>query len=356
LGISCSWPDIKNGSSASPNTSPAAHQSPLDDSPAFQSPANSFELSIPDMRLLHHWTTKGYIALHPELAKRSDVWQNAMIELAFEHNFLLHGILALSAVHKASFFLPGDRQTLLLQADEHISQALDTMRKHLQTLNEELAVPLFVLSTVLLTYNFGSVQEKPDDPIGSLHHCFMLLAGIKVVIGPHWDKIREHPVCVLLVEMSSQATLQILDDLAKDDERPEILRLMELTELVLDTQDKEACANSIEELHYIGVRVRHAGPDRDDVPLLFLWAARCSNRFFDLLAARNPVACIITVHFAALMAQVRTVWWVVKWPRWLLAATECLLGATPDLLGWLDWPRHVINAAPWTATTTPRPS
>jgi hypothetical protein len=308
------------------------------------------------MRLLHHWTTKGYIALHPELAKRSDVWQNAMLELAFEHSFLLHGILALSAVHKASFFLPADREALLLQADMHISQALDAMRKHLTTSNEETAIPMFVLSSVLLTYNFGSVQEKPDDPIGSLHHCFMLLSGIKVVIGPHWNKIQEHPVCSQMVEMSSTPTLQSLDALAQDDERPEILRLTELTELLLDTQDKTACADSIKELHYIGTRVRHLSPDRDEVPLLFMWAARVSNRFFDLLAARNPVACIITVHFAALMAQLRTVWWVVKWPIWLLTATELLLAATPDLLGWLDWPRHVINTAPWSVTATPRSS
>jgi hypothetical protein len=308
------------------------------------------------MRLLHHWTTKGYIALHPELAKRSDVWQNAMLELAFDHSFLLHGILALSAVHKASFYLPGDREALLLQADMHISQALDRMRKHLQTSNEETAIPMFVLSSVLLTYNFGSVQEKPDDPIGSMHHCFMLLNGIKVVIGPHWSKIQDHPVVTQMIEMSSTATLQRLDALAKDDERPELIRLMELTELVLDTQDKTACADAIKELHYIAVRVRHVGVDRDEVPLLFMWAARVSNRFFDLLAARNPVACIITVHFATLMAQLRTVWWVVKWPRWLLTATEYLLAATPDLLVWLDWPRHVINAAPWTATTTPTTS
>jgi hypothetical protein len=305
------------------------------------------------MRLLHHWTTKGYIALHPNLAKRSDLWQNPMIELGFEHTFLLHGILALSAVHKASFLLPVDRQALLLQADVHISQALDTMRKHLETPSEEKAIPMFVLSSVLLTYNFGSVQEKPEDPVGSLHHCFMLLNGIKVVIGPHWDMILKSPVLGQMIEMSSPVTLQALDALAKDDKRPEILRLMELTELVLDSQDKAACAEAIDSLHYISVRLPHIASDRDECPFLFLWAARATNRFFDLLASHNPVACIITVHFATLLAQVRPVWWVVKWPRWLLSATEQLLQATPDLLDWLHWPQDVIYSAPWTAAVTP---
>lgn len=298
---------------------------------------NNFNLFLPDLQLLHHWTTKGYKAHHPNLALRSDVWQVGMIELGFEYPFLLHGILALSAVHKASFLMPSERQNLLLQADAHIGQALETMRKYLEAPSYETSLPMFVLSSIILTYNFGSVQEKPEDPIGSVHHCFMLLNGIKVVIGPHWNQIKENPVMGPMVEMSSQETQDTLTALSKGETNPEILRLRELTELVLDTQDKAACAEAIDELHWIAICSRHIASDRDEYPFLFLWAARASKRFFDLLAAHNPVACIITVHFAALLAQTRPVWWVVKWPRYLLSAAEQMLTATPDLLKWLDW-------------------
>jgi hypothetical protein len=301
------------------------------------------------MKLLHHWTTHGYRALNQNLASRSDIWQNGMVELGFEHPFLLHGILALSAVHKASFLVPTDRQDLLLQADMHISQALDTMRTYLSAPNEQQAVPMFVLSSVLLTYNFGSVQEKPEDPIGSVHHCLMLLSGIKVVIGAHWQKILNTPGLANMLEMSSAATLQALDALAKDDECPEILRLMELTELVLDTQDKAVCTKAIEALNNIAVRFQHIGPEHDKYPYMFLWPAHVNTRFLHLLAARSPVACIITVHWAALLAQVPPEWWIVKWPRYILSASEQLLAATPDLLSWLDWPQSIIDSdQPWT--------
>jgi hypothetical protein len=208
---------------------------------------------------------------------------------------------------------------------------------------------MFVLSAVLLTYNFGSVQEKPDDPVGSLHHCFMLLNGIKVVIGQHWDKIQYSPIIGPMIEMTSATTLAALSELAKNDEYPEILRLMELTELMLDSQDKLACTAAITELHRMAVCIAHINPEYDAYHFLFPWAARLSNRFFDLLISHNPVACVITVHFATLVASVPPVWWFVKWPRWLLSATEQLLVATPDLLIWLDWPQKVINSAPWTA-------
>jgi hypothetical protein len=215
---------------------------------------------------------------------------------------------------------------------------------------------MFVLSSVLLTYNFGSVQEKPDDPIASLHHCLMLINGIKVVAGPHWLKLKDSLVLAQMIETSSPDAVELLDTLSADDQRPEILRLVELPELLLDAQDKEAGTEAIKGLHLVSIRVRHVAIDRDEYPILFWWAAKVSNRFYELLAAHNPVVCIITAHFIALYTQCRPVWWVVKWPRWGLAHTEQLLAATPDLLEWLQWPREVIHAAPLHVSTTPSSS
>ncbi|KAH7359848.1 hypothetical protein BKA66DRAFT_515029 [Pyrenochaeta sp. MPI-SDFR-AT-0127] len=359
LDIQCTFPTIKNGYSTSPQAS-TGDASPFGEqghsgSPDLISSPSTFELSLPDMRLVHHWTSQCYKSMQPSSSIRGEAWQNAFMELGFEHHFLLHGLLALAAAHKASFVLPADRQSLLLQADSHISRALETYRKHLETPNMETAIPMFILSSVLLTYNFGSAQERPEDPIGSLHHCFMLLQGIKVVIVPHWEHIMESAVFAALTDSTSPSALEALDEIAKNDKSQDILRLTELTELLLDTQDKEACTDAINDLHTTWLRFRHVAPERDEYTLLFQWPARLNNRFLDLLAAHNPVSCIITTHFAALLAQGRKVWWTFKWPKWLLTASEQLLAATPDLLRWLDWPQQIINQA-WSAITTPASS
>lgn len=307
-----------------------------------------------DLKLLHHWTTTCAMSLHPNPAKRSAFWKEEFVELGFEHPFLLRGFLALSAVHQASLLPTKDRQDLLLQADSHISRALDTYRKNLETPKLELALPMFLLSSVLLTYNFGSaLLEQPEDPISALHHCFMLLQGIKVVVMPHWDQLKDTVIFEQMTDLSNQEDLRALDELAGDDRPQEILRLNELTELLLDSQDKEVCAKAIDSLHNIYVRFRHLPPDRDEYSLLFVWSAQLSSHFLDLLAAHNPVTCIITTHFVALLAQSREVWWVSKWPRWILAASELLLAATPDLLQWLEWPRSIIGQQIWSSTPTP---
>ncbi|KAK1907739.1 hypothetical protein P3342_006068 [Pyrenophora teres f. teres] len=359
LDINCTFPFIPESYSGSPQTSPSV-TSPYVDVVAPESPdlaSNSPELHIADLRLLHHWTKTCAKSLHPNPANRSAAFQNEFVELGFEYPFLLHGFLALSAIHQASLLPPNDRQHLLLQADSHISRALDTYRKNLENPKIELAIPMFMLSSVLLTYNFGSAQlERPEDPIAALHHCFMLLQGIKVVVVPHWDQIKDTPVFAHMTDMVPPEALKAMDTLAKEDNMQEILRLKELTELLLDSQDKEACATAIDELHSTWLRYQHISPERDEYSLLFLWPAQLNSRFLELLAAHNPVTCIITTHFAAMLAQSRPVWWVVKWPQWLLVASEQLLAATPDLLNWLDWPRQIINSRPRSAATTPADS
>ncbi|KNG49980.1 c6 zinc finger domain protein [Stemphylium lycopersici] len=310
LDIHCTFPTIPDSYSTSPQHSPGVTSPYVDPGPP-ESPdasSNGSELPLADLRLLHHWTKTCAKSLFPNPGHRSSVWQNEFIELGFEYPFLLRGFLALSAVHQASLLSPNDRQVLLHQADAHISRALDTYRKNLETPKVELAIPMFMLSSIILTYNFGSAQlERPEDPIGALHHCFMLLQGIKIVVIPNWEQIKDSTVFAYMTDMASPEALQALDRLAREENPQEILRLKELTELLLDSQDKEACAAAIDELHETWLRFRHLSPDRDEYSLLFLWASRLSNRFLDLLAAHNPVTCIITTHFVALLAQSRPV-------------------------------------------------
>ncbi|KAH9870862.1 hypothetical protein J1614_006434 [Plenodomus biglobosus] len=349
LDINCTFPTSPLDSFAtSPQPAVANGPAPSVDHSSNSSPGATYsgsDLNLADLQLLHHWIHICADSLHPNKGPNDEVMRKEYIELGFEFPWLLRGFLALSAIHKASVLLPADRQNLLLQADSHISQSLATYRVYLESPNPECAVPMFILSSMLLTYNFGSAQlEQPEDPIGALHHCFMLLQGIKMVVIPHWEQIRHNSIIARVTNIASPETLDALDTLAREDNSQEILRLKGLTELLLASSDKEACTLAIEELHETSLRFRHISPEDDEYTLLFLWPARVNSRFFELFAARNPVACIITTHFAALLAQCRPIWWVVKWPQWLLTAAENMLAATPDLLKWLAWPQQIIHA------------
>lgn len=62
---------------------------------------------------------------------------------------------------------------------------------------------MFMTSTVLFTYKLGSAQlEKPEDPIDGIHHCFRLLAGIKIVVMPFFLQIKDTSVFSHMVDLA----------------------------------------------------------------------------------------------------------------------------------------------------------
>jgi hypothetical protein len=302
--------------------------------------------------------SKCYQSLRPNQIshKEANHWRDECTEIAFQHPFLLHGYLALSAVHKALTVPGSDRQVLLLQADSHICRGLAIYRKHLEAPSIGRAIPMFMTSTILFTYNLGSAQlEKPEDPIDGIHHCFRLLVGIKMVVMPFWLQIKDTGVFSYMVDLAEGDDTESLDARAKDDTTPEILALKELTGCLLNAQDRETCLTEIDQLHTASVRLRHLSIRSDEYSLILGWAAQLQEHFMNLVSAHNPIACVIVAHFTALLAQSRPVWWVGNWPLWLLTACEQLLAATPELLKWLDWPRRIINTRTWSVVSTPVP-
>lgn len=117
------------------------------------------------------------------------------MEVAFDHPFVLHGILAFSAVHKIIHHPLLDRTLLLAQADAHISSALSIYMRFLHQPSLEYALPMFFLSGILFAYNLASAQiNEPEDPIGDFLHCLRLLRGVREVVGQYWQELSKSSI------------------------------------------------------------------------------------------------------------------------------------------------------------------
>jgi hypothetical protein len=201
--------------------------------------------SLEDMQLLHHWTTRVYL-FHDSRADDKCVWGEGVVDVGFQHPFLLHGLLALAALHKTLFNSQGDRTSLLTQADAHMSACLPTYVKLLKESALETVVPCFILSTICFAYNIATAQvEEPADPIGTILHCFRLLQGVSIAIGAYWQQLQQDEVVSKLL-----ATTRSVDQapLPKDVKCTPILELERLAS-ELDSPAREACTKAIENLH-----------------------------------------------------------------------------------------------------------
>jgi hypothetical protein len=210
--------------------------------------SNVFPSTLPldDMRLLHHWTAKASFSHSSTLGYNGGLWSVDIVEVAFEHPFLLHGLLAITAIHKSLANTEYPRAQLLGQADTHISICLETYTKNLEQPARETSLAMFLLSTVIVTYNLASAQiEEPDDPIRALLHCFRLHRGIHLAIGPFWAELIKTRIVTAMSAAIRDADLRSAAGYA---EKEEIMRLKQLA-AELDTEDADICVQTIEALH-----------------------------------------------------------------------------------------------------------
>ncbi|ORY11056.1 hypothetical protein BCR34DRAFT_335326 [Clohesyomyces aquaticus] len=337
LDIDCTWPTRP---STTLSHSPAsALRTPQANSPDLAYHIGDSDLQIDDMRLLHHWNTKMYRSMDPKDGTGERMWQIEFTELGFDHPFLLRGFLALAAIHKAIGGPQSEVQGLLHQADSHMSKSLVTYRKHLEQPNPETAVPMFLFSTMLVIHHLGSEHlQAPGNPIDSIHHCFRLLQGVKVVIEPHSEVIRNSEVFAVI----SKSVGEYWDWTPNPGDRcEEILSLQELAN-GMEAADREAIVESVNELHKIFLKLDGCSEDIDEHAIMFIWPSVVPENFLNLLCVHNHIAVVILAHFAACFSRTRHPWWVHDWPQRILHASDEVLENDPELRGWLAWPTKQI--------------
>ncbi|PVH93443.1 hypothetical protein DM02DRAFT_696062 [Periconia macrospinosa] len=227
LDIDCTWPARERYSTTYP-TPPESHGTALVENhplPNSDQSTDTFgsEMSMADLRLLHHWTAKTCDDMSPEL-KRCNAWRIKHVEVALDHPFLLRGLLAVAAVHKVLTDAHADKTSLLVQANDHISKALATYRQNLEQPRAETAVAMFILSTVLVIYHLATVrlEAAPEDPVNAMAHCFRLIQGVLVVVNPNLDQLTSNKVFTDM--LASQVPLMEAEPIG------EIIRLKRLTE------------------------------------------------------------------------------------------------------------------------------
>ncbi|KAG9203561.1 hypothetical protein G6514_002579 [Epicoccum nigrum] len=268
------------------------------------------------------------------------IWSEGVVDIALKHTFLLHGLLALSALHKTVVDLSVDRADLLAQADAHMSAALATYLRLLEEAALETLVPCFVMSSLCLAYNLATAQvEEPEDPIGAILHCFRLLRGTKVVIGQHWEQLQQNHIIHRLL-----GPVRSLDGIAlpEDTKCLPLLALKPLAEQ-LSTPQKEICLEAIDDLHKIFVKTTICSSAQQENSVIMTWPAVIQTEFIDLCHTGHHVGALIVVYWAVLLIRHRPAWWLDGWLLRLIRACEELFAEAPELKTWLEWPIEISS-------------
>ena len=99
--------------------------------------------------LLHHYTST--VCLTMARPNQIDIWRYDMPRIGFDHPFLLHGLLAISALH-LSTKLPSRSKELISVAIEEEHRALPSFRKLLASNKPESIHAVFAFSGIVIPY------------------------------------------------------------------------------------------------------------------------------------------------------------------------------------------------------------
>lgn len=175
---------------------------------------------------MHHYSTSTCFTM-TDVEQNQSTWQHDMARLAFKHEFLLHGLLALSALHMSSDTYFRD-YSLGGLARNHQSLALESYIPLLKDINQDNCNALFAFSAILGATSFAFLQHQEveissSEFITSVIDVFELLVGstaiaiegrtwlqngsLSCLLGPHPFLARETSDCSVDAKSSLDAVL-----------------------------------------------------------------------------------------------------------------------------------------------------
>lgn len=261
-------------------------------------------------------------------AENMVVWQQRIPSIAYSTDFLMHGMLAVSALHLAHL-KPSRRVELVRRASGLKHLAFSSYWRCLgvrdpRAVSGALAFGGFVLqyASALSVGELGTIPSLDNRNA----HWFHLSRGLVKLMLLSWTELTRGPLAKLLEYQPDIGT------------HPYDGRLTKVHQLLDEMDDEQAmivCRETLEQLRRAAAAATCFGR-ADDIPgVLHLWTGIVSQNFVVLLHERLPEALVILAHYCALMNMSEPSWYIGDNGKQLLIKIEKTL--EPDYAQWIQW-------------------
>ncbi|TVY85223.1 Sterol regulatory element-binding protein ECM22 [Lachnellula suecica] len=313
-------------------------------SSSFLQPHEGFTML--DLEVLHNWMSGGADAFMDHRSNEVHVFTNPMVEEALKHPFLMHQILAMSALHLAHIH-PHKSAIYLHASGNHAATALALYQPEISNLNADNCHACFAFSSNIFLYAWATQDiNKPSTiffPPAKLTNSeggdiqwIKLYRGSIALLGASFPSIREGP---LRRQFDPWLGLnESREDPVEDDIGSQLDNLGSALILGITTlREKEV-------LFKAAGTVRRAFSmlafNHDIAPLaiVFAWFSWVSEAFYEMLERKVPEALLVAMHFCVALKSMERVFWIE-------GKAENLLKTMLDVMenGWERWTRWPIE-------------
>lgn len=153
-----------------------------------------------DLELMHHYCTMTCNTLTIREDARH-VWRVVLPMEGYSNKYLLHGILALSALHRA-YLYPTKREKYIKATAYHQAVGLKEFRELIASpIDPSNWQPVFCFSSMIMVYVCASpirIGEDWPDPILNMAELFSVVQGMQSIMEPWLPSLRKTQLAPLV--------------------------------------------------------------------------------------------------------------------------------------------------------------
>ncbi|KAI9051905.1 hypothetical protein LZ554_004161 [Drepanopeziza brunnea f. sp. 'monogermtubi'] len=303
------------------------------------------EINLVDLELLHHFTTVTAATLHNDPSVKR-LWTTTVPQLGYKHDFVMHGILAISALH-IGYYYPERKEYWTKQASLHHRSSLAKATPALSDVNETNAAELYIFSVLTCLCTYATLIDT-DDPVTEgpygLAQYITVSRQSDSIARMVSDSLRAGPLGVLI---SSDRRWRWCEQVSHDT-LSGARELRELSAVInqrhSDPRIKEAYQTAIDDLLNIFHAISVMSPEMREASDAFVWPSRLTDEYLELLRQPTQEALVILAYFAVLPEQIDSAWWLEGFGRRLFWKIYPLI--QDDYLHWIQWPLREIERSP----------
>ncbi|KAK7537027.1 uncharacterized protein J3D65DRAFT_362368 [Phyllosticta citribraziliensis] len=299
-------------------TAPGSTPSPqLDSSTTLSSAQGSSGLNVAQLELFHNYCTSTSYTLYT-LPGLQNFWRVNAPAMGFSYPFVLHGLMAMSAIHLSKFDHER-REYFQRQMDYHWDIAIRAATSALAHVDSENGHALYVFAVIASFIALARGPRRGDYLIfGEKGMCEyrVLFHTIRLIVDTaNLDLM--HGVLAPVVCPGNRRVSEVEErDSIPDDTKhlKELSLLMREIEVKKDP-DCELYQRTAASLWVSYSLVFDIERPEGQTPMhgVFVWLFRLSEAFMDRVQQRKPVALVIFANFCVLLNELEARWWVKGW-------------------------------------------
>ncbi len=303
-------------------------------SPSLSQTSQQGTFTASDLELMHHYSTTSFLPMRTN-HRDTQIWQRLAPEEAFKHRFLLYGILAISALHKA-YMDPESASRNTLLATQHYTTAIGLFRPVINDIRADNAVAAFMLSGLVVCISWALPMGQPDSQgntppltaVETLQHVLDMIRlqrGVREIVSSGWEWTRVLAPIFNLKCNEPDAVFPAEDEVI-------LKALKQRIDDEAEVSKKATYATALQQFR----KFYPLEDSSDQHSLVHAWPTQVSQEFLNEMAERKPLAVIFLAYHGVLLHGLKSCWWVNNKGRMVVDMAEQLLpSGYEDIMQWL---------------------